>query len=79
MITVSNRCQAPEVKRHRVLHAHHWLIAGQHGPVSPAVCKVCGRHREFSNSFVRGWGWPLKRESPQAIQLRDKEVTVVSN
>ncbi len=83
MITVSNRCQAPEVERHPLLHAHHWLIDGQQGPVSPAVCKVCSCHREFSNSFVRG-GFVLgagrsKRESSQAIQSRDKEVTVVSN
>jgi hypothetical protein len=65
MITVSNRCQAAEVEGHPLLHAHHWLIDGQQGPVSPAVCKVCDCHREFSNSFVRGGfvrgGWPLKK------------------
>jgi hypothetical protein len=83
MITVSNRCQVPEVEGHPLLHAHHWLIDGQQGPVSPAFCKLCGCHREFSNGFVRRgfvlWAGRSKRESPQAIQSRDKEVTVVSN
>jgi hypothetical protein len=75
MITVSDRCQAPEVERHPLLHAHHWLIDGQQGPVSPAVCKVCGCHREFSNNFVRSWGRPLKREptsNPVAGQGGDR-------
>jgi hypothetical protein len=80
MITVSSRCQVPEVASQPVLHSHHWLIDGQQGPVSPAVCKACGCHREFSNSFVRGWGPPRRRQDPQAaVQSRETEATVVSN
>jgi len=34
-------------------HTHHWLIGNQDGPSSPAVCKECGEHRDFSNGFTR--------------------------
>jgi hypothetical protein len=32
-------------------HAHHWLIGGQDGPASEAVCKLCGAHRDFDNGY----------------------------
>jgi hypothetical protein len=79
MITVSERYQAPEAEPEAPYHAHHWLIAGQQGPVSPAVCKLCGCDREFSNGFVRSWGWPLKSKTAQAIHSRVKEATVVGS
>lgn len=78
MSIVSNGYQESHIERRSDPHVHHWIISGQQGPISPAVCKLCGCHREFSNSFVRSWGRPIKRESPQAIQSKDKEVTVVS-
>jgi hypothetical protein len=34
-------------------HAHHWLIQGQDGPSSDAVCKGCGERRTFLNDFKR--------------------------
>jgi hypothetical protein len=35
------------------IHAHHWLIQGQDGPSSDAVCKRCGERRAFLNDFKR--------------------------
>jgi hypothetical protein len=43
-------------------HPHHWMIEGQNGPSSDAVCKECGERRNFLNGYKRGqpsWiHWP---------------------
>ena len=41
--------------------AHHWMIGGQHGPVSAGVCKLCGAHRDFNNGFRRSYQGPPGR------------------
>jgi len=47
-------------------HTHHWLIANQDGPSSPAVCKECGERREFSNGFTRRKSsWMTRSQSSQ--------------
>ncbi len=45
----------------RTNHAHHWLIAAQQGPHSPAFCRLCGANREFANSFDGNWARPVGR------------------
>jgi hypothetical protein len=30
---------------------HHWVIGIPSGPTSVGVCKNCGKHGEFKNSF----------------------------
>jgi hypothetical protein len=39
-------------------HAHHWIIGGQHGPVSAGVCKFCDAQRDFTNGFRRSYQGP---------------------
>lgn len=37
---------------------HRWVIAPPAGPVSSAVCKLCGEERDFRN-VAPDSGWPL--------------------
>ena len=55
-------------------HAHHWLIDGQQGPVSPAACKLCGAKREFTNGYKRSWSMSLAtgRTSRQTSQMTNR-------
>lgn len=72
MITVSEQYRAPEPEAEALYHAHHWLIAGQQGPVSPAVCKLCGAHRDFANAYTRSWSRPARRTLHELLKTRDK-------
>jgi hypothetical protein len=59
-------------------HPHHWLIDNQDGPVSKAVCKVCGLSRDFSNGFKRMTGPYMRRPQPALIEAdveREDETT----
>ena len=47
------------------IHTHHWLIQGQDGPSSDAVCKRCGERRAFLNDFKRLKStWMRRRPMP---------------
>jgi hypothetical protein len=72
MISASELYQAPEAETVASFHAHHWLIDGQQGPVSPAFCKLCGAHRDFANAYTRSWSRPVRMTPYELQKTRDK-------
>ena len=46
------------------LCAHHWIIEGQHGPVSAAQCSKCYVERTFSTPYDASYaGSPEQRRT----------------
>ena len=41
--------------------SHHWIIEGQHGPVSAAQCSKCYAEREFSTPYESTYGSPAQK------------------
>jgi len=39
------------------LHAHYWAIETANGPLSPGVCKRCGKVQRFTNSLMGQGDW----------------------
>ncbi len=47
---------------------HHWIIEGQHGPVSDAQCKLCLEERTFSTPYESSYGSPKQYGPKIALQ-----------
>ena len=48
--------------------AHHWVIEGQHGPVSDAQCSKCYAERTFSTPYMNTYGNPQQKFPKIALQ-----------
>lgn len=48
--------------------AHHWIIEGQHGPISDAQCSKCYAERTFSTPYMSTYGSPAQKFPKMLLQ-----------